>query len=357
VNRPLALAVAIVTTAFLAGAAASAAAPARSLESPNALELSATTGWIRDSALPNRSRRLSVALGAAAWGGRYPTGSGEDVRIYVSDRYPPDPATTQRWASFLGGLLHGRELGQLTVYLAPLAEVQSICGAEASACYSSERSLLVAPGEDLPDGTSAEAVIAHEYGHHMAAHRLNPPWAAVEWGTKRWASYLQVCAKARSGTLFPGAETYPNYRLNPGEAFAESYRVLNQRRAGVPEAPWDVVDQSLYPDERALSLLQEDVVAPWQSNAVQRLRGRGSRSYAVTAAYDGRLSVTLKASPKARFSLVIARADGARVAGARTRARVTRATATATVCGQRTFTIRVARTSRTGSYALTISRP
>ena len=38
--------------------------------------------------------------------------------------------------------------------------------------------------------------------------------------------------------------------------------MLNERRAGLPESPWEVVDQSLYPDQTALDLLALDVTTP-----------------------------------------------------------------------------------------------
>ena len=135
------------------------------------------------------------------------------------------------------------------MYLAPIAEVEVQCGPQALACYSASQSLLIAPAEEVEEGVTPEAVVTHEYGHHIAAHRSNAPWTAIDTGTKRWASYLQVCAKADTGTLFPGAEDFSHYQLNPGEGFAEQYRVLNQRRAGLPETAWDVVAQSLYPDD------------------------------------------------------------------------------------------------------------
>src|SRR5438034_7045369 len=84
----------------------------------------------------------------------------------------------------------------------------------------------VAPGVELPDGTSKETVLVHELGHNVAANRDNAPWSAVDWGTKRWATYMNVCARHDAGTAFPGDEA-DHYLLNPGEAFAETYRLLN----------------------------------------------------------------------------------------------------------------------------------
>src|SRR5207249_3734012 len=83
--------------------------------------------------------------------------------------------------------------------------------------------------------------------------RINPPWRALTWGTKRWASYMNVCAKTVSGQLHPGNEGNA-YQLNPGEAFAEAYRVLNEQREGIASPEWDLVDPSLRPDATALQL-------------------------------------------------------------------------------------------------------
>ena len=41
------------------------------------------------------------------------------------------------------------------------------------------------------------------------------------------------CSKTAAGVLFPGAEDVARYSLNPGEAFAETYRVLNEQKLGL----------------------------------------------------------------------------------------------------------------------------
>ncbi len=137
-----------------------------------------------------------------------------------------------------------------------------MCGAGALGCYYNN--VIVALGQDIR-GVTAQSIVTHEYGHHIADHRLNDPWNAVEWGTKRWASYENVCSRAESGELVPGDEGR-FYQLNPGELFAEDYRVLNERRAGLPESAWQVVDQRLYPDQQALDLLAQDVTSPWTAS-------------------------------------------------------------------------------------------
>ena len=76
----------------------------------------------------------------------------------------PEHGTAQTWADFIAGLLHGSELPRLTAYIAPFAEMQSICGEHAFGCYGSNR--MVSMGE-TNYGVSAEEVVRHEYGHHI----------------------------------------------------------------------------------------------------------------------------------------------------------------------------------------------
>jgi hypothetical protein len=362
-RRPLArllLAVVIVAAVSLpAGAAAMDGSKREAqLSVPGAGEVR-LAARITDSRLsPGATHRL--AAGVSDWGGPFRTPQGETVTIRVSDAYPEDPARAQRWADFLGSLIHGSELSSLTVYLAPLDEVQSLCGFGSLACYSPDRSLAVAPGENPFSDTSAEAILTHEYGHHVAANRTNAPWPAVEWGTKRWASYQQVCARAREGELFPGADTPFLYDRNPGEGFAESYRLLNERRAGRPETPWEVVDRILYPDDTALALLEQDVVSPWTANASTTFRGTlrrtgaTRRTFRTATALDGTLTATATA-PRARVSVAVLADDGRVVA--RSRAAATSATARTTVCGTRSLRVRVTRASGSGAFQLRVSKP
>jgi hypothetical protein len=280
------------------------------------------------------------------------------VTVRASDAYPQDPALLQRWADFLGGLVHGPELGTVTLYLAPLAEVQGTCGRGAYACYSSRAQLIVASPDDPVPDISAEAVITHEYGHHVAESRSNAPWAAVEYGTKRWATYENVCSRARSGELFPGAESGNRYTLNPGEAFAEAYRVLNERRNAIPEAPWEIVSNVLYPDAAALAALQQDIVAPWSGNTrvsySSSVGGRTpTRTFAVATPFDGALRATVTAT-RAPVTVTLLTAKGVPAARTTVAARSSR-TVSATVCGSRGYRVRVAGAG--AHFTVSVSRP
>jgi len=339
----------------LAGAAAAGTAPR--LEAPAVADI-ADAEAIDDRVLTGPVVRRAAA---AVWGGRFPTASGQTVNLEISDRYPQDPAVAERWAAYFGSLVHGSELSTLTAYLAPLREVQLVCGPEALACYSPRDGLMVVPGEDVSGQASAEALIAHEYGHHVAANRDNPPWDAVEYGTKRWASYEKICSDARAGRVFPGEESDPRrYMLNPGEGFAEAYRVLNERKLARVESAWEIVAQTFYPDATALDVLERDVVAPWNRTTTSTLQGsftsRGkTRSHSLTTALDGTLRVTVRAPASARLRVELLTAAGGRVAQATAQGRAR--TISTTVCGSRTHTVRVTRLDGRGAYRLTVSKP
>ena len=209
-------------------------------------------------------------------------------------------------------------------------------------------------------------MLTHEYGHHVADSRLNPPFVSVDYGTKRWASYENVCARSSSGQLFPGAEDQQHYLLNPGEAFAESYRLLNEQKLGLFVEPWNIVSTQLYPDATALSLLEQDVTQPWAPSAATKLhvtltKSLKTKAFVITTPYDGTLSLSPSQSGAARVSLAVADSTGAQLA-MRTIASHSATPISTTICGQRTYTARVKLsgtvTKKTKTtFTLTVAKP
>ena len=251
----------------------------------------------------------------------------------VSPSYPDAEAAAQRWAAFVLRLIHGGELDGLTVYLGTAGEVAVICGIDASGCYGSDSSDIVSIG-DASTGVRPEAIVTHEYGHYIAAHSDNAPWKALDWGTKRWSTLVGVCAGVRARKLFP-ANQRAQYMLNPGEGFAEAYRVLNAQPVVGPQMDWPIVHRLFLPDAKALAAIRKDVAKPWTGPTGLRLTGRlgagGRARIAVRTPLDGTLEV---------------QATGATVRGSLQR----------TVCGTRSTKVSLA--GRPGArFVLNVTRP
>ncbi len=347
---------AVAVATVLVTAAAAQSSSARRLEIPSRTEIGRAASPIVDRQVAAAS--IGAVAPAGYWGGQYRTASGESVTIYASNSYPVDPALGQRWADFLASLVHGSEISTVTVLLATPTQIARVCGRDAVACYTPQGALLYTPGEDPGSDLSAEAVITHEYGHHVAANRTNAPWSALDWGPKRWASAMQVCAKARQGELFPGAEDPSRYTLNPGEGWAETYRVLNERKAGLAEAPWQIVTQALYPTPAALTAAEQDVTNPWQAattttQSAALSRTKRTRTFTVATQLDGTVKMTLKHSPGMRLAVDVF-ASSTRAAHIVSAGVVSR---TFTDCGTRSYRFRVTDLAGRGSVSLTVAKP
>jgi hypothetical protein len=342
----------------MAAAAAQSAPKAHRLKSPRLNDIARADGPIPDSLITRPKTEALLLAPTGYWGGVYRASTGESVTVYASNAYPMDPALGQRWADFLASLIHGAELSKVTVLLSTADEISRVCGQDSLACYSARGAQLYAPGEDPTSSLSAEAVITHEYGHHIAANRNNAPWDALDWGPKKWDSSMQVCTATRQGRLSPGAEDPVRYEQNPGEGWAETYRLLNQRRLGVPESPWEIVSQSLYPTDAALAAAQQDVTSPWNGNTTTTRSGAvtrtsRTRTYTVATPLDGTLKLTLRTSAGLRVAVDLF-ASSTRVAHATGAGTLARST---TVCGARSYRVRVTELKGRGSFQLAVSKP
>src|SRR5439155_20476334 len=150
------------------------------------------------------------------------------------------------------------------------------------------------------------------------------------------------------GELHPGDEANA-YMLNPGEAFAESFRVLNEQWLGFATLGWNLVDQSLFPDQTALLLIEEDVTQPWTGNTSSTLRGSFGagvrRTFTLRTPLDGSLALSL-AGPRAfRMSIY----NGATLAGSGRSIGYQ-------LCGERTLTLRVDRGKGSGAFTIAVSK-
>jgi hypothetical protein len=208
-------------------------------------------------------------------------------------------------------LLHGDELGELRVVVATPDEVVAECGGMEGtlACYDPNTETMVVPGEqpDDAEGVSVSYIVAHEYGHHVAANRTSRPFSALDYGPKYWASEQLVCLGALQGLLAPGDEGFA-YAANPGEAWAETYAMLKY-----PTGREWAYTERLKPTGAALKAARRDVVDPWQHQKERRYQGRlgavSRRSYTFKLHLDGQLSLRLIGPSGTDFDLAVA-SDG-----------------------------------------------
>ena len=337
-----------------------------------ALVLIASRGQTESSAVTTHARALAadasselaagrLARAAASYrGGPITTSTGETVDVRVSDALPVETATPEAWAEFLAHATHGPELAQLTAYIVTFDEVQEICGTRALGCYA--RDQLVAPGE-LAFETTPEEIVRHEYGHHVAAHRLNDPWPAIDWGPKRWASAASVCSRVTRNEAYPGNEG-SNYARNPGEAWAEVYRLMDERKAGVTTATWPIIAPSFFPDEDDLAAAEQDVVQPWaglRSKLVTKTFGkRTARTWwiSLSTPLDGSIRVSATV-PGTGGSIEVALVGADRQTVLRRAQWVSQRVKRldTSICGQRSAFVRVTQKGLVGRVRVSVTTP
>ena len=343
----------VLAGALLAGALAAAGTSAEQPMSARALHARALEA---DGAAPFHATRLARAS-ATYRGGPITTSTGETVDVRVSDALPVETATPETWAEFFAGLIHGPELSQLTTYVVTVDEMQDVCGTQALGCYA--RNQLVVPGETAFD-TSPEEIARHEYGHHIAFHRSNAPWVAIDWGPKRWASAANICSRVTRKEAYPGNEG-SNYARNPGEAWAEVYRLTDERRAGITTATWPIIAPSFYPDASALDAAELDVVQPWtaqRTTVFTRLFGKKTARVwwiPLSTPLDGevRISATVPGRGVVDVALVAANRRTVVRRAQWVGQRVKRLEGS--ICGQRSLFVRVTETGLQGRVRVSVT--
>jgi hypothetical protein len=238
---------------------------------------------------------------------------GLPVRVTMASAYAADTMVAQSYVDLVSGLPHGSELGLLRMRIVPPQQVAPECGATEDlgviACYLPPRNLMVVPGEQSEVGVTPAYVVAHEYGHHVANHRSNPPFGALDYGPKQWASLKNVCHEALAGRLAPGDEG-DLYRANPGEAWAETYARLKYPEG---DGEWRYSDL-LRPTQAGNFAAAADVLHPWKRSRRQTFRGRlgpfdAQDRFTFRLTLDGSLRFRLAGPRAANYDLEV-RADG-----------------------------------------------
>jgi hypothetical protein len=175
-------------------------------------------------------------------------------------------------------------------------------------------------------------------------------------------SAASVCARVARNEAHPGNQG-ANYRLNPGEAWAETYRLMDERRAGITTATWPIVAPAFYPGEAALQAAEADVLEPWiepTTTSARRTLGRTARTVwllPIRTPLDGLLQATVTVPRSGTHEVTLLTANRKTVLARATRsgARVRRVTAT--VCGQRSVVLRIARSGPPAPVVVILSVP
>jgi hypothetical protein len=338
----------------LLGAPTAGATPPQ-LESPTVRLVPGSLAGLT-TLLASKPRHLSSA---SWWGGTYAVPDGERVSIHISTSYPEADAVAQQWVDFFARIPHGKELSLAEIYIAPLTEVSEICSSdEVLGCYGGQT--LVTVG-DSTAGIPPVSIAAHEYGHHIAANRNNAPWKALDWGTKRWASTMGICSRVTAGSAFPGDEG-SNYTLNPGEGFAESYRVLVETNGTAVGYEWPIVDPSFRPTPESLAAIREDVLHLWVGPTTKTIRGkflRGRRAWTTQVAtlLDGDLRVRVTVPGGGADDVTLLTGDGRTVLATGSWASTGGKSAEYRVCGARSLRARVTRGGAAARFTLRVTLP
>jgi len=233
-----------------------------------------------------------------------------------------------------------------------------VCLSDAAACYFAARGQMVIVGEaEFPPGVPTAFVAAHEYGHHVANNRRNPPFpgGARAWGTKRWASVEGICPGVRRGT-YTFDPTGLNYLRTPFENFAEAFAFLHFPNV----LTWAPFAPSLQPTRASYAAIRQDVLRPWGGNTTLVGTGRSNPRFEdvfpIRTPLDGRLTLKLRGTPVADFDLWLYRRNGRRPI-ARSTGRSSRERIDYLICGPRRLDVGVTSYRGPGRYRLTISRP
>jgi hypothetical protein len=309
-----------------------------------------SSGPVRDRVIEGERPELRGA-GPSPAVGVFQDQDGHAVRVRVSPAYADPQVRAQELVNFLGSLLHAGEMNDLTVALVTPAELRTLCGVGAIACYHPDSEQIIVSGEDSPAGQPPrEFVIAHEYGHHVATNRSNKPWRALERGTKRWSTYEGICRGIKRRRIQPGS-----YFENPGEAFAEAFAFY--RFPHVIPWMWEIAR----PDQGSFDAIFADVGFPWARRTRLGWSGRLTRKHRrevreIEVPLDGRLTVELDGPSGSDFALVAMAAKRNRVL-TRAQGRGPDKTLRYTVCGKRRVRIMVRRVKGGGPFEITAARP
>ena len=275
----------------------------------------------------------------------------------VSDSLPLQTSTPEGWAEFLAGLTHGPEIRELRTYIVTFGEVQEICGSRALGCYELTRWSRRGGGRGHLSGGGRPTRVRPPRGVSpseltVVGRRLGPE-ALGERG--------QRVREVSRREAFPGDEG-AKYARNPGEAWAEAFRLMDERKAGITTATWPIVAQSFFPNEAALQAAEQDVLQPWaaaSTRAFTKVFGKKTAKVwwiPLATPLDGDSGSTrrlrMAARPRSRSSTRPTHRPQACAVG-----RPAPQAARSSICGRRSLFVRVTHTGALGRVRVSVTAP
>ena len=209
-----------------------------------------------------RSARTALAQAAITWrGGPITTSTGETVDVRVSDALPLETSTPEGWAEFL---------------TRPDARPRDLAADDVHRHVRRDPGDLRLAGARLLRPQRDGRASASCAGGHRARRRssatstatTSPSTGSTRRGPRSTGGRSGGRAPPTSARGSPAGRRFPgdggsNYSRNPGEAWAEVYRLMDERKAGITTATWPIIEQSFYPSEAALQAAELDVLQPW----------------------------------------------------------------------------------------------
>ena len=120
------------------------------------------------------------------------------------------------------------------------------------------------------------------------------------------------------------------------------------------------MSDSLYPDATALSLIEQDVLSPWNGNAQSGLsaaltKRAKTRILTVSTPLDGLFRITIRAAKGERVGVSLLTSTGTSV-GRTTVVGTSSRSLTTIVCGSRTYSLKLSLTKGSGRARATVSK-
>jgi len=152
-----------------------------------------------------------------------------------------------------------------------------------------------------------------------------------------------------------------NYTLNPGEGFAESFRVLVETNGTAVGYEWPIVDPSFRPTPESLAI-REDVLQPWAGPTTKTIRGKFLRGRCtwttqVASLLDGDLRLRVTVPGSGADDVTLLTGAGRTVLATGSWASTGGKSAEYRVCGARSLRVRVIRGDAAARFTLRVTLP